>query len=52
MRYDTLSCRLFVYFDLNINKSKVKYYEVRNILGNLLETKKEINKCFQEINKT
>ena len=52
VRYDTSHCRLFVYFDLEIKKSKVEYYEIRNTKGQLVDSGETINKCFKEIKKT
>ena len=51
IRFDTSSCRLFVYFNLTANKSGAKYYEIRNTKGVLLNKKENIKKCFQEITK-
>ena len=51
VRFDTSSCRLFVYFNKSDNKKKVEYYEIRNINGNLIDRKENINKCFKEIKK-
>ena len=50
-RFDTSSCRLFVFFNLKIKKSGVDYYEIRNAKGNLVDRKKNIEKCFKEISK-
>ena len=52
VRFDTSSCRLFVYFNSMIKKSRVEYYEIRNEKGELLNKKEKINICFQEIQKT
>ena len=50
-RFDTSSCRLFFFFNLKIKKSGVDYYEIRNAKGNLVDRKKNIEKCFKEISK-
>ena len=50
-RFDTSSCRLFVFFNLKIKKPGVDYYEIRNTKGNLVDRKKNIEKCFKEISK-
>ena len=52
VRFNTSSCRLFVYFNLRVKKSKAKYYEIRNAKGELIDKKEKINKCFKEIQKT
>ena len=49
VRFDTLNCRLFLYFNLTINKSRVEYYEIRNTTGNLVNKNQNLEKCFQEI---
>ena len=51
VRFDTLSCRLFLYFNLTINQSRVEHYEIRDTKGNLVNKNKDIKKCFQEIQK-
>ena len=51
IRFDTLSCRLFIYFDLTANMSKAQYYEIRSTSGSLVDKKENIEKCFQEISK-
>ena len=52
VRFSTSSCRLFVYFNLAVKKSKAEYYEIRNTKGELIDKKEKINKCFKEIQKT
>ena len=52
VRFDTSSCRLFVYFNSMIKKSRVEYYEIRNEKGELLNQKEKINICIQEVRKT
>ena len=51
IRFDTLSCRLFIYFDLTANMSKAQYYEIRSTSGSLVDKKENIERCFQEISK-
>jgi len=48
IRFDTESCRLFVFFNTGLNKSKSKYFEIRNKNGNLIENKNDIEKCLIE----
>ena len=50
-RFDTTSCRLFVYFNASVNNEIVEYYEIRNKNGDLIDKKENINKCFKEIKK-
>ena len=52
VRFNTLGCRLFIYFDLEVKKSKAEYYEIRNEKGDLIDKKENIEKCFKEIQKT
>ena len=52
VRFNTSTCRLFVYFNLRIKKPKAEYYEIRNTKGELIDKKEKINKCFKEIQKT
>ena len=52
IRFNASTCRLFVYFNLMIKKSKAEYYEIRDIKGELIDKKEKINKCFKEIQKT
>ena len=51
-RFDTKSCRIFVYFNRSIEKSGVKHYELRNPFGKLIEKQIDIKKCFEEIKLT
>ena len=52
VRFNTSSCRVFIYFNLKVNKPKAEYYEIRDINGDLIDKKEKINKCFMEIKKT
>jgi len=52
VRFNASSCRLFVYFNLEVEKPKAEYYEIRNTKGELIDKKEKINKCFEEIQKT
>ncbi len=51
VRFDTSSCRLFLYFSLTTDMSKVEYYEIRDTKGNLVDKSKELEKCFQQMQK-
>tara|TARA_Y100000590_G_C15695361_1_gene1004934 strand:- start:1239 stop:1736 length:498 start_codon:yes stop_codon:yes gene_type:complete len=51
VRYDTSSCRLFLYFNKSMKKEIVEHYEIRNINGDLIDKKENINRCFNEIKK-
>ena len=52
VRFNTSSCRLFVYFNLKEKKPRAEYYEIRNTKGQPIDKKEKINKCFKEIQKT
>jgi len=48
IRYDSTSCRLFIFFNLNSNIKRVKYFEFRDSLGELINTKQSIEECYKE----
>ena len=52
VRFNSSSCRLFIYFNLEAKKLKAEYYEIRNTKGEPIDKKEKINKCFKEIQKT
>ena len=39
LRYDSASCRLFLFFNLTTNIKRVEHFEFRDYLGELLNTK-------------
>ena len=47
LRYDSEKCRLFIFFNNNSKKS-VKYFEIRNNLGDLISAKNSIQECYME----
>ena len=48
MRYDSSSCRLFLFFRLNSNTKRVDHFEFRDSFGDLLDTKKSLEVCYKE----
>ena len=48
VRYDSSSCRLFIFFNLNSNVQRVEYFEFRDSLGELINTKQSIEECYKE----
>ena len=52
VRFNASTCRLFVYFNLEVKKPKAEYYEIRDTKGELINNKEKIDKCFKEIQKT
>ena len=50
LRYDTRDCRIFIFFNLNNKNSKAEYYEIRNLIGSLIEKDEDIKNCLEQIN--
>ena len=50
LRYDTRDCRIFIFFNLNNKNSKAEYYEIRNLIGSLIEKDDDIKNCLEQIN--
>tara|TARA_B100000674_G_C37540045_1_gene777891 strand:+ start:58 stop:540 length:483 start_codon:yes stop_codon:yes gene_type:complete len=50
LRYDSDSCRLFLFFNLNSNTKRVEHFEFRDSLGELLNTKQSLEGCYREYN--
>ena len=48
LRYDSKSCRLFLFFNLQIINKKVEYFELRNTKGILLKSRQSIEECYRE----
>ena len=48
MRYDSKSCRLFLFFGLNSNSKRVEHFEFRDSFGDLLDTKNSLEVCYKE----
>ena len=48
LRYDSMSCRLFLFFNLRIKNKQVEYFELRNIKGVLFESRQSIEVCYKE----
>ena len=51
-RFDSNNCRLFVFTSSTNKPLQIKYYELRNDKGELIEIQKDIESCFKEINTT
>ena len=49
IRYDSESCRIFVFMNSKINTPLVEYYELRDGKGKLIENQKDIEKCFKDV---
>ena len=50
LRYDSKSCRLFLFFNLQIINKKVEYFELRDTKGILLKSRQSIEECYKEFN--
>tara|TARA_B100002052_G_C15719849_1_gene523587 strand:- start:88 stop:573 length:486 start_codon:yes stop_codon:yes gene_type:complete len=48
LRYDSASCRLFLFFNLKKNIKRVEHFEFRDYLGELLNTKQSLESCYRE----
>ena len=48
LRYDSKSCRLFLFFNLQIINKKVEYFELRDTKGNLLKSRQSIEECYRK----
>ena len=52
VRFNNSSCRLFLFFNSNKSHSKVEYFEIRDIQGNLIINKERIQDCYKYFNLT
>ena len=48
LRYDSYRCRLFLFFNQEVNSKRVEYFELRNNKAELLSTKKGLEECYKE----
>ena len=48
LRYDSQTCRLFLFFNVNMNIKRVEHFEFRDYLGELLNTKQSLETCYKE----
>ena len=48
LRYDSKSCRLFLFFNINSNNKRVEHFEFRDYLGELLNSKQSLENCYRE----
>ena len=51
-RFDTNTCRFFLFFNSNVDFSHVKHFEIRDNKGNLINTKEKIQECYKDLNLT
>ena len=48
MRFDSDTCRLFLFFNSTIPMPQVNYFEMRDEKGNLIKEKINIEKCYKK----
>ena len=48
LRYDSDSCRLFLFFNQISTKKRVEYFELRNNTAELLNSKQSLEQCYRE----
>ena len=49
-RYNSDNCRLFFFFNQNIENKRVEYFELRNDKADLLNSKQSLEQCYREFN--
>ena len=49
VRFDSLSCRIFLFFKSKTNSAKIEYFEIRNLKGDIIIRKDFIKKCYQDL---
>jgi hypothetical protein len=50
LRYDSINCRLFLFFNQEVKNKRVEYFELRNTKAELLNSKNSLEKCYRELN--
>ncbi|MDC1184494.1 hypothetical protein N8080_00825 [Alphaproteobacteria bacterium] len=49
LRYDSINCRLFLFFNKNASIKRVEYFELRNKKAELLSSEKSMEQCYKEL---
>ena len=49
LRYDSINCRLFLFFNKDAAIKRVEYFELRNDKAELLRSEKSIEQCYKEL---
>ena len=49
LRYDSINCRLFLFFNKDATIKRVEYFELRNINAELLSSEKSMEQCYKEL---
>ena len=47
LRYDSDSCRLFLFFNQEAENKRVEYFELRNSKADLLNSKQSLEQCYR-----
>ena len=50
LRYDSDNCRLFLFFNQDVQNKRVEYFEIRNKKAELLNSKQSLELCYKELN--
>ena len=50
VRYDSINCRLFLFFNQEVKNKRVEYFELRNKKAVLINSKNLLEKCYRELN--
>jgi hypothetical protein len=50
LRYDSNTCRLFLFFNQSEKNKRVEYFELRNTKAQLLNSKQTLEQCYKEFN--
>ena len=50
LRYDSETCRLFLFFNQEASDKRVEYFELRNNKAELLNSKQALEGCYKEFN--
>ena len=49
LRYDSINCRLFLFFNKDVSIKRVEYFELRNNNAELLSSEKSVEQCYKEL---
>ena len=50
LRFDENNCRLFLFFNLKAKSVTVKYFELRDNYGNIINVREKIKSCYEDLN--
>ena len=52
LRYDSINCRLFLFFNQEVKNKRVEYFELRNTKAKLINSKELLELCYMEFSLT